>query len=176
MGMRATIALIDHDKSVKVTSVQWSTKLDAVIGMLAFVANQKVPGSANAAVENLFRKVTENGHISAVESGYEPNYGKNVKLEHGIIIAGVQEAGQNPTYRDRSAIDIHNYHLDGGSIGAVYDVSKPDTIEFFWDNYNYDQDIENGIATRNTSIAHLASFYGKPANRSKLKKFGHLPR
>lgn len=177
MGQRATIAFIDTDKSVQLTSVQWSTRLDQTLGHMANEARKANQDPAKV-IAGLFRKVTRSyGHVSAVEisSKTDKFFNKNTDKEIGYGVSMSSGQDKNPTdnkFSNRDRVDIYNWHLDGSSIGAIYDMSKPDIIEFFWDGYDYNTDTDMGIKTRKCSIDSLANFYKNvPAQPQKLKKF-----
>lgn len=171
MGMRATIAYVGFDGAVAMTSVQWSTRIDQTLG---YVANQvRAKGEdMNAYMGHLFGSITHNfGHISALEQDvdYTPSsFGKDYRFDRGAYAASVQD--EMPDYNkfaNRKVAKIYSYHLDAGSIGAIYDERTPDKIEFFWRN-----DVTGQIETRKCGIEALANFYNDvPGKPNKLKKF-----
>lgn len=179
MGMRATVAFVDKDKSVKVTSVQWSTRLDQTLGHMSSesIKKDQDPGKV---IAGLFRTITQRwNHVSAIEinNDFDPNdvNNRNIVMGHDIVVNFAQKNEPQKRYASRKDIDIYNYHLDGGSIGAIYDMSTPDIIEFFWNDYDYDTDTDHGVQSRKCKISSLANFYSDVFNQpAKLKKFGVL--
>lgn len=179
MGMRATVAFVDKDKSVKVTSVQWSTRLDQTLGHMASesIKNDQDPRKV---IAGLFRTITKNwNHVSAIEISDGANLGdvnnRDIVMGHNIVVNYAQKNEPQKRYASRKDIDIYNYHLDGSSIGAIYDMSTPDIIEFFWNAYDYDTDTDYGVQSRKCNINSLANFYSDVFNNpAKLKKLGNL--
>lgn len=178
MGMRATIAYIKTDKTVQLTSLQWSTRLDQTLGHMANSARENNQ-SPSVVIADLFKAVTSQWmHASAIEIDlgtdltYDLSPGESVKINerdfyfgHSVQASFPQGEG-NKTYNVKD-IDIYNYHLDGGSIGAIYDERKPNYIEFFWTNPDTYE-----VETRKCSIDALANFYKDVENNPhKLKKF-----
>lgn len=172
MGMRATVAFVDTDKSVKLTSVQWSTRLDQTLGHMASEARKAGQDPAKV-IAGLFRTVTSKwNHISAVQLSDEAPTDREIVMGHNVRVDFPQKHKPQTRYASRKSVDIYNYHLDGGSIGAIYDMNNPGIIEFFWEDYDYETDTDNGIKTRKCSIDALANFYGNVFEKpQKLKKF-----
>lgn len=172
MGMRATVAFVDTDKSVKLTSVQWSTRLDQTLGHMASEARKAGQDPAKV-IAGLFRTVTSKwNHVSAIQISDEAPTDREIVMGHDVRVDFPQKHEPQIRYANRKSVDIYNYHLNGGSIGAIYDMSNPDIIEFFWEDYDYETDTDNGIKTRKCSIDSLANFYGNVLEKPlKLKKF-----
>lgn len=168
MGMRATIAYISKDNRVRLTSVQWSTVLDKTLGHM--IAQAKDAGDdATHLVSDAFKTITSTfEHVSCVDIVEE---GENIPTPTTPLAYDVSIIGGQPIDMKNEwvlgEIDIYDYHLDGGSIGAVYNENKPETIQFFWSDYETDE-----IKTRNCGIDALGKFYGNPNNKKKLKTFG----
>lgn len=172
MGMRATIAYVGFDETVAMTTVQWSTRIDQTLGHAANQVRAKGE-DMGAYMGHLFGSITHNfGHISALEIDvdYKPSpFGKDYRFDRGVYAASYQD--EMPDYNkfaNREVVDIYDYHLDGGSIGAIYDERTPDKIEFFWMN-----DDTGMLETRKCGIEALANFYKDALMKPrKLKKFG----
>lgn len=183
MGMRATIAYINKDNRVRLTTVQWSTVLDKTLGHM-IAQEQDAGGDATHLVSDAFKTITSTfEHVSCVDIVEE---GENIQipttpLAYDVFIFGGQAigaydvstiGGQSISMKnewDLGEIDIYGYHLDGNSLGAVYNENKPETIQFFWANREMDE-----IKTRNCGIDALGKFYGNPNNKKKLKTLGSL--
>lgn len=170
MGMRGTIAFVDTDRSVRLTTVQWSTHLDRTIGHFAAMA-RKDEQDMYTEVAELFRAITRYNHISCLEVENDKFAAEknDEKVGYGVYINRPVNDAPVKISKNRNFIDIYNYHLDSDSMGAIYDMAKPDKIEFFWEN-NY-----GVIEKRICGIMSLANFYNDiEATPNKLKKFGFL--
>ena len=180
MGMRATIAYISEDKTVSLTSLQWSTRLDQTLGHMASSARQSGK-SPISTIANLFKTVTSNWqHLSAIELNFEANTsdepgttllqdmeGSRQDFHFGHRVQVCAPQGVNNKTHNLKNIDIYKYHLDSGSIGAIYNERNPHYIEFFWMNPN-----TRNIETRKCSINSLANFYKEAKNNpDKVKTF-----
>lgn len=168
MGMRASIAMTGIDGLTRITSVQWSTRLDQTIGN--YLAQRGTQGDElSVALSELLEAVIKHGHISALEilESAEEGY-KAVPLGYGTFISFPQEKGVKPAKMSRQ--EVREYHLDYGSIGAHYDQRHPERIEFFW----YD-DATGVVTHRNVSLAELVRFYApEKLSNNRLKSFGNL--
>jgi len=167
MGMRATVAFVNTDKSVKLTSVQWSTRLDQTLGHMAHKVRENGDDHYKA-IAGLFRTVTSRwNHVSSIELNDGAPTNRDIVMGANVVVNFPQKDEPQKRYANRKSVDIYNYHLDGGSVGAIYDMSKPGYIEFFWRDYDTDT-----IQTRNCNISALADFYNDVFNKpQKLKKF-----
>lgn len=177
MGMRATIGYVQNDGKTSVVSVQWSTVLDRTLGH--FIADAMKSGDdVHEKLREFFSGVTKNGHISSVDIDFTLSDGDRQwmgKCEtYGpLVVSGIQGVfkGDRDFYNSESDVpggSIENYHLDSGSIGAVYREKDPNRIEFFWNN-----NLTGEVEKRYCGIDPLARFYNNvEKNQSKLKKFG----
>lgn len=162
MGMRAGIIYRDENGISTITSVQWSTRIDQILGH--FISNSDNPVED---VRNLFKKISQDfARISALQinNGETDEYRKDHSF--GTVVAeGIQNADYNRTFRNlNTAMDSH---LNRSSIGAIFDESKPEFISFYFENPYTDE-----IEVRNCSIAALGKFYNNvEKNPRKLKRF-----
>lgn len=170
MGMRASIAYVSKDKTVRMTTVQWSTMIDQTLGY--FIAECQRDGlDYEMEVMNLLRTITRDyEHISALNFNDAPSsYGTNKRYLHNIVAESVcnVDSDYDNLYASAKNIPggIYDYHLDSGSIGVVYRENAPDKLEFFWDD-------DNKIATRKCSMKSLGHFYKDYLTKpNKRKKF-----
>lgn len=170
MGMRASIAMTGVDGLTRITSVQWSTRLDQTIGNYLAQAKAEEVELPEALTE-LLNEVLSHGHISALEmiAGDEGGY-KPIALGRNTFISFAQEDGSTPAEMTRE--QVREYHLDGGSIGAHYDQRRPNLLEFFW----YDEATAE-IAHSELTLYALARSYAEALSEPKsLRKFRGLTR
>lgn len=119
MGMRATIAFVDKDKSVKLTSVQWSTRLDQTLGHMASEArkNNQDPGKV---IAGLFRMITSKwNHVSAVQLSDEAPTDREIIMGHNVRVDFPQKHEPQKRYANRKSVDIYNYHLDATHLCCI---------------------------------------------------------
>lgn len=174
MGMRATIGYIDTDKTMKLTTVQWSTMLDRTFGYYASreLENEEDPIEG---VRELVKYVTDHyQHISCFEITDNTSVDGLVHLAHDVCVSGPQEreSGDYGIFpADTSENHRKNaryFHLDHGSVGVLIDAnSTSESVEFFYINDDYDtEEVQCSVI----SLYELAEFYAKANEGHDLMK------
>lgn len=159
MGMRAGIIYKDSNGTSHLTSIQWSTMIDRTLGH--FIAQSQAP---EADVKDLFKMITRNfGHIGSLEIVRNEDVMEEQDRLYGTIYAhSVMEKFKSQFNNVEDAIDSH---LNGGSIGAIFDEAHPERITFYFDNPVTDE-----LEMRNCSIQALGKFYSDVENKPKKRK------
>lgn len=168
MGMRAGIIYKDKNGISHLTTSQWSTRIDQTLGH--FIANSDNPIED---VRNLFKNITEQfDHVSALEI-YRENEDYGFNAETDVSYDNVVYAARGCKFNDGGTNDFSdafyamNVHLDGGSIGAMFDEKHPERITFY-----FDSEVSYKMETRNRSINNLGGFYSDVDKKpQKLMKF-----
>lgn len=173
MGMRATIAYIDNKDVIHLTTVQWSTRLDQTLGHY-FSEERKAGKNAHASMKALFEKIAANEHISCLDLDLDYNPENDYRggaatehIGHNVYLKGMQ-GDELATFESEHDISggIYGYHLNGGSIGAIYKAYEPNKVEFFWSENA--TDIGNAVE----NLDELADFYSNAEDDSdKVKEY-----
>lgn len=159
MGMRASLIYRGSNRDYKSTSIQWSTILDMSLGyyLSQFDTSEEKITKTHDFFANTVHKYS---HVSSIEITDKEN--KTIGLNNPV------ERVKGIRYNIHNAMEIMQNHLNKGSLGALYDVNKPDKITFFC--YD-DNDI---LITKNCSIEALSKYYADFHNKKKpLKKMAH---
>lgn len=160
MGMRATFGRIDTNGNVKATSVQWSTMFDEnlcnAVGSIDGDVHADLVKARMDCVRNIFSHITTKyDHVSCVDSvdAMSSREYQSEEILEGTklcVIGGCArdsfDDDENDTLTNvlanmvdkRDYEEIFTYHLDGNSIGAVYDERVPEIVTFFWRDYDKD--------------------------------------
>lgn len=159
MGMRASLIYRGTNRDYKSTSIQWSTILDMSLGY--YLSQFDTSEEKITKTHDLFANtVHKYDHVSSIEITHKEN--KTIGLTNPI------ERVKGIHYKPHNAMELMPNHLDGGSLGALYDVNKPDKITFFY----YDN--QGVLITKNCGIEALSKYYADFYNKKKpLKKMAH---
>lgn len=177
MGERATIAYIDRTGQVRMTTVQWSRNLDSNFAIdLSSRASNSAEDSKR--MEAMFKKITEYGHISAVEPARGVGDGEHLAEGSTIALYGAQNR-TNDAWAKKQFIPnsvneedklrmIQEYNLDTG-MGAIYDARKPNKVSYFYEDPDSRQ-----LKTEELTVAKIKSgnitSYHSPEQREYVAK------
>lgn len=184
MGMRATFGYIADDRTMKLTSVQWSTMIDRAIGVCAHNARENGDSPVHA-VHQMFKGITDQyEHISSLDvpsASGAPVTSPDVELNNGLVLSrglerenlhdGIYYPQKGWTLRALKDT-AYGFHLDGGSLGVVLNEREISSgkVELFY----YEEGTEN-VKVSSLSIEALANFYGDGTGNT-LKPFGFRDR
>lgn len=149
MGMRAVIAYEKADGTVKVTRNQWSTQLHNIVG--DYIAGKVSRGvDFDKAASVLFRHITENEHVSAInlldengaKAAKQTDYqkvlaGKGYESNMSLVIDGTGVYDKVETYRnvDNLAEFVANHSHAQDGVSMYYSEKNPGVIGFYLDDY-----------------------------------------
>ena len=170
MGMRATFAHRNVAGEVALTSIHWSTVIDATLGL--YLNTAKNDGvELREAMGELVSAMSDYGHISAFQFDKEAKLNANDHaLPHGAHLAMVQHLDGPERLSRATDTSAMTYSLDGDSLGLIYDESHPERVTFYWRDY----DTTSGLRRRTVTLEELAAHYGQ--ENPGLMSFRGLPR